>query len=112
MQASIAYCCLAGFKIKANAYVSLLGGILIKIGRRWLIAASKTLIVGIGENAERIENTLKKYKVESYKIVGFVEKEERIEENRDYANKFHILGCLENLRGVVLKSTVADNKYI
>jgi len=68
--------------------------------------ASKTLIVGIGENAERIEDTLKKYKAESYKIVGFVEKEERIGENKDYANKFHILGCLENLREVVLKSGV------
>jgi len=34
MQASVAYCCLAGFKIKANAYASLLGGILSKIDRR------------------------------------------------------------------------------
>jgi len=68
--------------------------------------SSKTLIIGIGENARRIEDTLKKYKAESYKIVGYVEREKKIWKNKDYADKFHILGCLENLREVVLKSGV------
>lgn len=90
------------FLFTGRFFISILTNFFIKK----LNLSSKTLIVGIGENAKRIENTLKKYEVESYKIVGFIEKEKRIEGNKDYANRFHILGCLENLREVVLKSGV------
>lgn len=68
--------------------------------------SSKTLIIGIGENAKRIEDTLKKSSQESFKIVGYIEKEEKIAENKNYAKNFHILGCLENLREVVIGSNV------
>ena len=76
-----------------------------KIIRR-LGLSSKTLIVGIGEDARRIEDSLKKYKAENFKIVGYIEKEERIEKERNYAKKFNILGCLEDLREVVVRSNV------
>jgi exopolysaccharide biosynthesis polyprenyl glycosylphosphotransferase len=81
-------------------------GIVTQILIRKLNLSSKTLIIGIGENARRIEDTLKKSSRENYKIVGFVEKEEKIEENRNYAKDFLILGCLENLREIVVRSNV------
>jgi len=62
--------------------------------------------VGIGENAKRIEDSLKEYKIEIYNIVGYVEKKKKIENDKNYTNRFHILGCLKNLREVVIKSGV------
>lgn len=73
---------------------------------RKLNLLSKTLIVGIGENSKRIKDSLEKSMVESYDIVGFIEKEKRIDNDRDYTSEFHILGCLKNLREVVEKSGV------
>jgi len=68
--------------------------------------SSKTLIIGVGENAERIEDTLIKHPQENFKIVGYIDREEKIEKHKDYIKKFHILGCLKNLKEVVLKSNV------
>lgn len=83
-------------------YISILTSFLIKK----LNLSSKTLIVGIGENAKRIEDSLKEYKIEIYNIVGYVEKKKKIENDKNYTNRFHILGCLKNLREVVIKSGV------
>jgi exopolysaccharide biosynthesis polyprenyl glycosylphosphotransferase len=82
--------------------ISILTGFLI----RKLNLSSRTLIIGIGENAKRIEDSLNKSQVDNYEIVGYIEKEEKIYEDKDYADKFKILGCLENLREVVIKSSV------
>jgi len=73
---------------------------------RKLNLSSKTLIIGVGENAKRIEDTLSRHPQENFKIVGFIDREERIEKDKNYIKNFHILGCLENLREVVLKSNV------
>jgi exopolysaccharide biosynthesis polyprenyl glycosylphosphotransferase len=74
------------------------------IGRLGLF--SKTLIVGIGEDARRIEDSLKKYTAENFEIAGYIEKEQRIKENRDYAKNFNIAGFLEDLREVVLRDNI------
>jgi exopolysaccharide biosynthesis polyprenyl glycosylphosphotransferase len=90
------------FLFTARLVISIITGFII----RKLNFYSKTLIIGIGENAKRIEDSLSKSKVDNYEIVGYVEKEEKICGDKDYANKFYILGCLENLREVVIKSGV------
>lgn len=82
--------------------IGLITQILIKV----LNLSSKTLIIGIGENAKRVEDTLKKYPYEKFKIIGFIEKEERIKKNKKYAKDFNIVGCLKNLKEVVLENEV------
>jgi len=73
---------------------------------RRLNFSSRTLIIGIGEDAKRIKDSLSKSAVDIYEIVGCVEKEERISKHKEYAKEFKILGYLENLREVVIKSAV------
>jgi exopolysaccharide biosynthesis polyprenyl glycosylphosphotransferase len=71
-----------------------------------LSLSSKSLIIGIGEDARRIEDSLKKCKTENFKIAGYIEKEQRIKEDKNYAESFNIVGYLEDLRDVVLKNNV------
>lgn len=72
--------------------------------------SSKTLIVGIGEDAKRIEDSFTKFGQGLYGVVGYVDKLERLEKNKEYLKKFLnknkslIIGRLENLREIVRKS--------
>lgn len=75
-----------------------------------LILSSKTIIIGIGENGKRIEDTLKKNLTGIYNIIGYIEKEEKIHEDINYSKNFLILGYLDNLREILLKHRV--NKVI
>jgi FlaA1/EpsC-like NDP-sugar epimerase len=59
------------FLFSGRFFISILTNFFI----RKLNLSSKTLIVGIGENERRIEKILKKYCVESYMIVGYIERE-------------------------------------
>ena len=62
-----------------------------------------TIIIGIGENSKRIEDSLEKYSLEDDRILGYVEDEERIKENKKYAGDFHILGNLKDIRNIIFK---------
>jgi exopolysaccharide biosynthesis polyprenyl glycosylphosphotransferase len=73
---------------------------------RKLNLSSRTLIVGIGENARRIKNTLESYRMESFEVVGYVEKEEKIKSGREYGDDFKILGYLENIKEIVKDNDV------
>jgi exopolysaccharide biosynthesis polyprenyl glycosylphosphotransferase len=68
--------------------------------------SSKTIIIGIGENEKRIEDTLKKNLTGIFNIIGYVEKEEKIHEDINYSKNFLILGYLDNLREILLKHGV------
>ncbi|MDD3818392.1 MAG: hypothetical protein PHG41_00915, partial [Actinomycetota bacterium] len=68
--------------------------------------SSKSLIIGIGEDARRIEDSLKKCKTENFEIAGYVEKRQRVKKDKNYAESFNIVGYLEDLRDVVLKNNV------
>ena len=72
--------------------------------------SSKTIIIGIGENGKRIEDTLKKNLTTTYNIIGYIEKEEKILEDVNYSKNFIILGYVDNLREILLKHGV--NKVI
>ncbi|MCL4385533.1 MAG: sugar transferase [Cyanobacteria bacterium] len=61
----------------------------------------RTVIVGIGENAKRIEDSLKKYSVREDVILGHVDKKQRILNSSEYLKNFTVLGYLENLKGVI-----------
>ncbi|MBA7468439.1 hypothetical protein ES707_03689 [subsurface metagenome] len=74
--------------------------------------SSKVLVVGVGENARRIEDSLRKYSKGLYEVVGYLDKVERLEANKKYLKKFLyskkslILGRLEDLRDIVINSNV------
>jgi exopolysaccharide biosynthesis polyprenyl glycosylphosphotransferase len=67
---------------------------------------SKTIIVGIGENAKRIENSLKKYAYEDDIVVGHVDKKQRILKGDEYTRNLTILGYLEDLSEIINKNNI------
>jgi len=67
---------------------------------------SKTMIIGIGENGRRIENTFKKQSLWGYKIAGYVDTMKNIKKNKEYSDSFLILGYLENIKEVIKRNNV------
>ncbi len=61
----------------------------------------KTIIVGIGGNAERIENSLKKHPQEGYEIVGYVDEENKIIKAKKENTNIKILGNLKNIADII-----------
>jgi len=66
--------------------------------------SSKTIIIGLGEDGKRIYKTLNNYKVENYEIIGFIDKEEKIQKIFRNNKEHFILGYLENLNEIIKKS--------
>lgn len=84
--------------------------------------SSRVLIVGIGENAKRIEDSFKKYSKGMYKIIGYVDKLEKLKEGKKYLieslhlKKSMVMGRLEDLREIAKKSgarriIISSNEY-
>ncbi|MGZ8887806.1 MAG: sugar transferase [Nitrososphaeraceae archaeon] len=67
---------------------------------------TRTVIVGIGENAKRIEDSLKKYSHEDAIILGHVDKKQRILKRDEYTKNLTILGHLEDLQQIICKNNV------
>ncbi len=67
---------------------------------------SKTVIVGIGENGRRIEDTFNKRSFWGYPVIGYIDHKDRIEKHKEYASNFNIIGYTENLREVVTKYNI------
>lgn len=67
---------------------------------------SKTIIIGIGEDAKRIEDSLKKNPFEGYKVVGCVDDRSRVFKDKNYSKDFTVLGFLDNLREVISKNGI------
>ncbi|MHB1375904.1 MAG: sugar transferase [Candidatus Humimicrobiaceae bacterium] len=68
--------------------------------------SSKTVILGIGENGKRIEDTFNRRSFWGYNVVGYIDKNSRIEDNREYASEFNILGSTENIKTVILDNNI------
>ena len=77
----------------------------IKLLRK-LDIKSGTIIVGVGENANRIEDSFKKYSMEGDTILGYVDEKSRILKNKKYCKDFNILGYLEDIREVIYKNKI------
>ena len=71
-----------------------------------LSISSKTAIVGIGENGRRIEDTFNRRSFWGYNIVGYIDKKERVEKNKEYASSFNILGYTENIKEVIIANNI------
>ncbi len=71
-----------------------------------LKVAPKTIIVGIGENGKRIEDTFSRRAFWGYEILGYVDTKQRINSNADYASQFNILGPIDDIGQVVKKYNV------
>ncbi len=77
----------------------------IKLLRK-LDIKSGTIIVGVGENANRIEDSFRKYSMEGDTILGYVDKKSKILKNKKYCMDFNILGYLEDIREVIYKNKI------
>jgi len=77
----------------------------IKLLRK-LDIKSGTIIVGVGENANRIEDSFRKYSMEGDTILGYVDEKSRILKNKRYCKDFNILGYLEDIREVIYKNKI------
>ncbi len=67
---------------------------------------SKTIIIGIGENARRIEDSLRKYSLEEDIILGHLDKKQKILKDKKYSKDFTILGYLEDLKDIINKNNI------
>jgi exopolysaccharide biosynthesis polyprenyl glycosylphosphotransferase len=67
---------------------------------------SKTIIIGIGENARRIEDSLRKYSLEEDIILGHMDKKQKILKDKEYSKDFTILGYLEDLKDIINKNNI------
>ena len=73
---------------------------------RKLGISSKTVIVGIGENGKRIEDTFSRRSFWGYPIIGYIDKRERIEKHKRYSSNFKILGYAEKIKDVVIDNNI------
>ncbi|MHB1274342.1 MAG: sugar transferase [Candidatus Humimicrobiaceae bacterium] len=73
---------------------------------RKLGISSKTVIVGIGENGKRIEDTFSRRSFWGYPIMGYIDKRGRIEKHKSYASNFKILGYAEKIKDVVIDNNI------
>jgi len=73
---------------------------------RKLAISSKTVIVGIGENGKRIEDTFNRRSFWGYNVIGYIDKNERIEKHKNYASNFKILGYSENIKCVIMDNNI------
>jgi exopolysaccharide biosynthesis polyprenyl glycosylphosphotransferase len=73
---------------------------------RVLGLSSRTVIIGIGECGRRIEDTLIKNPQENYRIIGYIDTEDRINKDKSHSNNFLILGFLKDLREVIQENNV------
>ena len=69
-------------------------------------ACPRTVIIGIGENARRIEHSLKKYSAEGDLIIGHVDSRQKIEENESYSRSFKIAGYLEDIKQLIITQNI------
>ena len=67
---------------------------------------SRTVVVGVGENANRIEDSFRKYSIEGDTILGYVDKKSRILKNKKYSRQFKILGYLNDLEDVIYENGI------
>jgi len=77
----------------------------VKLIRR-LNIRSRTVVVGVGENANRIEDSFRKYSMEGDTILGYVDKKSRILKNKKYSRQFKILGYLNDLEDVIYENEI------
>jgi len=73
---------------------------------RRLDIKSRTIIVGIGENANRIQDSFKKYSLEGDSILGFVDTKNRVFKNRKFYRTFNMLGELKHIRNIIIKNQI------
>ena len=69
-------------------------------------ASPRTVIIGIGENAKRIEDSLKKYSHSSDIIIGHIDKKQRISKVDEYTKNLMVLGYLENLKNLIYENNI------
>jgi len=67
---------------------------------------SKSIVLGIGEDAKRIEDSFEKYSLEGDKVLGFVDYRAKIKKNKEYSKSFNILGYIEDLKRLIIESEI------
>jgi exopolysaccharide biosynthesis polyprenyl glycosylphosphotransferase len=83
---------------------------LIESISRWLMRklniSFKTIIVGIGENADRIEDSLGKHPQEGYEVIGYVDEEKKVIEARKKNRSIKILGNIDSIVDIINNNSI------
>ncbi len=66
----------------------------------------KTVIVGIGENSERIRDTLEKHPQEGYEVIGYVDEEDKVNRAKKKNRNIKILGNLNNIADIIKNNNI------
>jgi len=67
---------------------------------------SKTLIIGAGEDANRIKRTFNEDLYNDMEVAGIVDKRERIEKEKDKLSDYNIIGYVENIKDIIYKNKI------
>ncbi len=66
----------------------------------------KTIIVGIGDNSERIRDTLEKHPQEGYEVIGYVDEEDKVNRAIKENKSIKILGNLNNIADIIKDNSI------
>jgi len=67
---------------------------------------SRTLIIGIGEDANRIKKTFNKDEFNDIEVVGIVDKKEEIEKNKSSLSEYEIIGYINDIKKIISKNEI------
>lgn len=66
----------------------------------------KTIILGIGDNSERIKDTLEKHPQEGYEVIGYVDEEDKVINAIKENKSVKILGNLNNIADIIKNNSI------
>jgi len=67
---------------------------------------SRTLIIGLGEDANRIKKTFNDDKYNDMYVVGIVDSKEKIDKEKGILKNYEVMGYLENIKEIILKHDI------
>lgn len=67
---------------------------------------SRTLIIGTGEDANRIKKTFNEDKYNDIEIIGIVDKKEEIEKNRRSLSGYEVIGYVNDIKDIISENKI------
>ena len=67
---------------------------------------SRTLIIGIGEDANRIKKTFNEDKYNDMEVIGIVDKKEEIEKNRRSLSGYEVIGYVDDIKDIITENKI------
>ena len=67
---------------------------------------SRTLIIGIGEDANRIKKTFNEDKYNDMEVIGIIDNREKIKKEKDRLGDYEVVGYVDNIRDIISKNGI------